>query len=201
MPSKPRSFAPGFFYHIYNRGSQKMTLFHTSVDYERFLLKAREYKAKYPLDVIAYCLMPNHFHFLIRPVLPDLKGQEDRPLRSDPTVSSFFQQLQNAYARYFSIKYGFSGRVFQGTYKSKLIDNDAYMLQVAAYIHDNPVKNGHVTSPEIWPYSSYIDLIGIRKDDLTTNDPNITSLDHKAIYNEFAKSRNVQDLKGLSFDP
>jgi REP element-mobilizing transposase RayT len=199
MASKPRLFAPNTIHHIYNRGSQKMTLFSHPKDYSRFLLKIQEYKERYPVEILAYCLMPNHFHFLIREPDDDPKGPS-RPLGSN--IADFLHILQTAYAKYFqAIHPDFSGRVFQGTYKSKLVEKDPYFLQLFAYIHDNPVRKGLVQKPESWPYSSYLGLIGVRRDDMITYDPDIMEISHQQIYEQFASSRknHLEQLSSFLF--
>lgn len=87
--------------------------------------------------------------------------------------------------------------MFQGTFKSKLGDNDTYYLQIMAYIHDNPVRKKIVKQPQEWPYSSYLDLIGIRSDEITSHEhEQFSDLSHREIYGAFAKNRE-QEVKNL----
>ncbi len=127
MASPPRFFENGSFYHIYNRGNRKQQIFLSDRDYERFLDKTLEYKKKYGITIVAFCLMPNHFHFLVKQV-------------SNSLISKFFSDLCNSYARHFNTKYETVGSLYQGRFKSKLVDRDEYLVHVSRYIHLNPVE-------------------------------------------------------------
>lgn len=129
MPTRKVLFQRDNFYHIFSRGNRKETIFFKDPDYQRFLSKTQEYKDKYGFDLVAYCLMPNHFHFLIK------------QLTEIPT-SQFVGTLLNSYARYASIKYELPlGHVFQGRFGAKLLDSSPSLLQVSRYIHLNPIKD------------------------------------------------------------
>lgn len=140
-------FAPGEYYHIYNRGTNKMRIFHDFKDYDRFqklLFTANgSKKVKFSdispgltwtfdrketlVEMGAYCLMPNHFHILIR-------------AKTDKGVSTFMQKLLTSYSMYFNIKYQRTGRLFEGTFKAKHVKNDNNLKYLFAYIHLNPIK-------------------------------------------------------------
>ncbi|PJE57966.1 MAG: transposase [Candidatus Portnoybacteria bacterium CG10_big_fil_rev_8_21_14_0_10_36_7] len=126
MAYPPRLFENGSFYHIYNRGNRKQQIFLSSRDYERFLGKIIEYKKKINVNIIAFCLMPNHFHFLIQQL-------------SINAISKFFSDLCNSYSKYFNTKYETVGSLYQGRFKAKLIDSDEYLIHVSRYIHLNPI--------------------------------------------------------------
>ena len=161
MPTKHRFLMPGTVHHVYNRGSQKMRLFRDVHDYARFLNKIIEFQERLPVEILAYCIMPNHFHFVFREPDDDLKSvlrEQEGPAKS--VTAHFLHLLQNAYAKYFGAKYGFTGRVFQGTYKNKHVTDDGYYDTVVAYIHDNPVRKKLADRPEEWGYSSYAQLCG-----------------------------------------
>lgn len=127
MATPPRYFQKGFYYHVYNRGNRKQNIFLSPKDYERFLKRAKEYKDEFEINVLGYCLMPNHFHFLLR-------QDEDIPL------TAFMLRLGTSYAKYFNIKYEQVGSLFQGRFKAKLVETDAYLLQLSRYIHRNPIE-------------------------------------------------------------
>lgn len=176
MVTIPRFFDQNLYYHIYNRGVEKRKIFQTERDYQRFFDtlfyythdqkipyadfqkltedKKKAYFAANPRDlktqrvhIITYCLMPNHFHFL-------LKGS-----RHDG-VTSFISDISNSHTRYFNLKHERVGRLFQGTFKSKEIASEESLLQVSRYIHLNPVLSGLVGTPEDYSYSSYKAWIG-----------------------------------------
>ena len=189
MASKPRFIDPNTIHHVYNRGSQKMSLFRSTSDYHRFLSRATEYLDKHAIEIIAYCLMPNHFHFLVREL--DLGG----PIPLGSSIAGYFHRLLTSYAKYFSHKHpDYTGGVFQGKYKNKIVQSDNYFFQLIGYIHDNPVKSGLVERPEQWPYSSYRGLIKLHYDPLITHSPFWKYLKHRQIYADFRRHQFDLDL-------
>lgn len=128
-------------YHIYNRGVSKRTLFKVDEDYKFFLYKLAYFKQKYAIDMISYCLMPNHFHLLLSTQI------------NKKNISNFMKSLQLSYARYFNRNNGHLGHVFQSSYKNKVIDTQTALARVIQYIAENPVKKKLVAKPEQWPYS------------------------------------------------
>jgi REP element-mobilizing transposase RayT len=126
MATPPRLFEDGGYYHIYNRGNKKQQIFLQDRDYERFLEKVVEYRKKYSVKILAYCLMPNHFHFLIQQL-------------SQNTITKFLGDLSNSHSRYFNVKYETVGSLYQGRFKAKKVDKDEYLIHLSRYIHLNPV--------------------------------------------------------------
>ena len=144
-------FAPGEYYHLYNRGVDKRDIFLSHVDYARFvtllyacnatcavdldeqgksisaLVENKIERGEPLLDICAYVLMPNHFHIMAR---------ETR----EKGISKFMQKLGVAYTSYFNKKYNRSGSLFQGTFKARHASEDPYCSYIASYIHLNPVK-------------------------------------------------------------
>lgn len=127
MPERKVKFFAGGFYHVFDRGNNKEPIFFEERDYERFLEKAAEYKETYPLDIFAYCLLTNHFHFLVHQT-------------GELPISRFFGTLLNSHAHYMGKKHGTIGHVFQGRFKASLIAEEASLFQVSRYIHLNPIK-------------------------------------------------------------
>jgi REP element-mobilizing transposase RayT len=141
------NFAEGEYFHIYNRGSDKRDVFTNHYDYlrfieslylfnsvERIVFRLVPKKQRFSIergetlvDIGAYCLMPNHFHLLIR-------------AKSDNGTSVFMQKLQTAYTMYFNKKYERNGVLFQGPFKAEHADRDEYLKYLFSYIHLNPVK-------------------------------------------------------------
>lgn len=134
------NFFQGGFYHIFNRGIRKQNLFNGDKDYQRYLDRLKEYKEKHNISLLAYCLMPNHVHLLIRQNGP-------KP------ASQFIQRLHTAYSMYFNKKYALVGHPFQGRFKAKLVDKDEYLMHLSRYIHLNPKKL--VTKLPSYKWSSY----------------------------------------------
>jgi putative transposase len=147
MSIRKTSFEVNEFYHIYNRGNSKQKIFNNKEDYERFLKLLflsngdNNFKIHFIKDDIiydfnrgeklvnigAYCLMPNHFHILIKQI-------------SDNGVSRFMQKLTTAYVMYYNEKYKRTGSLFEGKFKSEHIGNDRYLKYIFSYIHLNPIK-------------------------------------------------------------
>jgi putative transposase len=128
MPARQVFFAADNFYHIYNRGSEKRSIFQDHRDYRKFLDRSKENGKKYAIDILCYCLMPNHFHFLLRQT-------------TNTPITVFMNALQLGHAKYFNTKYTRVGPLFQGRFKAKLIESESYLLQLSAYIHKNPVAS------------------------------------------------------------
>ena len=141
---------PGGYFHVYNRGNRKQDIFLEDVDYIGYLARLREYKDKRKISIICYCLMPNHFHLLLR---------QD----SEIPIFSFLQSLHTSYSMYFNNKYDKVGHLFQGAFKQKEIDKDEYLLHLSSYIHLNPLSAGLVSKLEDYQWSSYPDYIGARE--------------------------------------
>ncbi|MFA6217665.1 MAG: transposase [Candidatus Omnitrophota bacterium] len=142
MPYRNHKFAKDNYYHVFLRGNERRTIFQEIGDYERFLRKLKEYKSKHEISVICYCLMPNHFHLLLKQ-------------NTEESVSAFMHRLMISYVMYFNARYERRGFLFEGRFKSKLITNDAYLLQLSRYIHLNPLNNLKSIPLEQYYWSSY----------------------------------------------
>lgn len=150
MAMRAVPFVKDAYYHIYNRGSEKRTLFLVASDYEKFLLRLKENAAKMDIKIVAFCLMPNHYHLLL---------QQGGTI----SIATMMQAIQISYAKYFNAKYTRVGPLFQGRFKAKLIDSDSYLLEASAYIHRNPIGilkqkyNMDLAKAMLhsYPYSSY----------------------------------------------
>ncbi len=172
--------APDEFYHVYNRGVEKRKVFLSRTDYDRFVAllylanqtepadlkyqgksfsEITENRAGEPLvAIVAYCMMPNHFHLLLREVI-------------DGGVARFMQKLTTGYTMYFNKRNERRGALFEGTYKAKHAEEDRYLRYLISYIHLNPVKlldrewktngirdrDGAERFLEKYEYSSYLD--------------------------------------------
>lgn len=138
---------PNQFYHVLNRGNEKKPIFFEAENYLYFLKQPGKYLRLSDTILIAYCLMPNHFHLLIREI-------------KENSLAKCLHALQTSYAKAVNKKYGRSGHLFQDTYQKIVIEDDAYLVYLSRYIHLNPVMAGLVSLPEEWEYSSYRDYIG-----------------------------------------
>lgn len=151
MPRRNQIFIPNGYYHIYNRGHNKQSIFLTSKDYSRYLTRLEEYLKKHPVSLMCYCLMPNHIHLIIRQ-------------NNEESVERFIHRLHTSYTMYFNKKYDRVGSVFQGRFKAKLIETDEYLLHVSRYVHQNPLEIIHAQGPasklDNYPWSSYSQYTG-----------------------------------------
>ena len=146
---KRPTYTIGSYYHLYNRGRSRLSIFHDSRDYLDVLEKLKSIGRKYSLAIIVYCLLPNHYHFLIR---------QD----GVPRASLLPQRIFNSYSKIYNKKYRHSGTIFEGSAKARLVAGDAYLLHLCRYIHANPVLHGLVPGLDDWPYSNYHEWIETR---------------------------------------
>src|SRR5689334_1251745 len=165
---------PHRVYHIYNRGNNRNRLFYQAENYPYFLEKIRKYIAPNG-DLLAYTLLPNHFHFLVHAneetILPyDQFASEKFTLQANPLVqmsrfSHGLQVLLSSYARAMNKRNKRTGSLFTQNTHSKMTSSEAHLLDYTLwcfiYIHNNPVKAGLVQTPDQWPYSSYREYMGL----------------------------------------
>ena len=168
MPARNtiKEYGEDYYYHVYNRGANKQTIFHDDADYKYFLhlLKrhlstnptldklGREYRhLRTHVDLISYCLMPNHFHLLLYN-------------RQREGMELLMRSITTAYSMYYNRKYDHSGRLFQGAYKASLIESEPYLQHISRYIHRNPKDY------EQYPYSSFTPLVNQHSIEWLSND-------------------------------
>jgi putative transposase len=151
MPS-PEPLRPGQYYHIYNRGINGEPLFRQERNYRHFLKLWAKY-IEPVAETYVYCLLNNHFHFLVR-----TREIETGPMVEIGPVLHISRQFNNlfiAYAKAFNKAYDRTGGLFESPFKRRWVDNDRYFTALVAYIHRNPQKHGFVDDFRDWPYSSY----------------------------------------------
>ncbi|HNX00691.1 MAG TPA: transposase [Candidatus Cloacimonadota bacterium] len=175
MRIKATNFEAGKYYHIYNHAVLSNLLFHNYDDYNKFIQIMNGRYSKADFSLLAYCLMPNHFHFL-------MQQKEEAPLYV------FFNKLCHEYSIYYNKKYMNKGTIFRSKLQHIEVQNEAYLGYLCAYIHLNPVKAGIVNAPHEWMYSNFSALTG-HSDDSITDTKQISQMffEHK-IYEEFVKS-------------
>jgi len=149
--SGPIPLQHGQFYHIYNRGNNRQNIFGKERNY-RYFLRLYAKHIEPAAETYTYCLLPNHFHFLVR--IRDLTGLK-KPSQS-------FSNLFNAYARAFNKAYDRTGSLFQRPFGRISVTSDAYFTWLIAYIHRNPQKHGLVADFCAWTYSSYHALLSTK---------------------------------------
>jgi putative transposase len=138
----------GKFYHIYNRGINSAPIFFEKSNYEYFL-KLYENHVDPIAETYAWCLMKNHFHFLVRIKEKDLAGTEKLPHQC-------FSNLFNAYAKAVNKKYNRHSSLFQRAFKRKLVEDEVYLKRLILYIHNNPVHHRVCEDAISYPWSSYV---------------------------------------------
>jgi len=147
MPRTARASAGGYCYHILNRGNGRAAVFHKDEDYRAFVRLIAEACRRRPMRVLAYCLMPNHFHLTLWPF-------------GDGDLSTWMQWLLTAHVRRHHRHYHSSGHVWQGRFKAFPIQEDAHLLSVLRYIERNPLRAGLVARAEDWEWSSLRSSVG-----------------------------------------
>jgi len=146
MPRKPRIHFPGAVYHVILRGNSRQDIFFDAGDRTRLFLLLQESTERFAYRVHAFCLMTTHIHLAIQ-------------VGTVP-LSRIMQNIGFRYTQFINRKYQRSGHLFQGRYKSLLIDADSYLLELIRYIHLNPVRAGIVQCPEEYPWSSHSIYLG-----------------------------------------
>ncbi|MBI2338674.1 transposase [Candidatus Daviesbacteria bacterium] len=170
MPHRIIPFAIGEYYHLYNRGLEKQNLFTSNREFSRFIEAIFYYQIQNPkpkfsmrngpkmfpvdeskkiVDILCYCLMPNHFHLLVRQIQ---KGG----------ISEFMRKLSESTTKYRNIKYNRQGPLFQGAFKAVHIETDEQLIHVSRYIHLNPLVAFIVKDLKFYPWSSYLEYIALR---------------------------------------
>ena len=205
--------APGEHYHVCNRGVNKGIIFHDNGDYNRFLFlilyfqspinfpqvgrsvdefvkhsvldNAGEIIEKRTVELVAFCIMPNHFHLIIKSL-------------DDESISAYMHRVLNAYAKYYNTKYKKSGHVFQGPYRAVHIIDDRQLLHTSAYVHRNPREISRwFKNEDKYQWSSYQDFIGENRfDSLLMPDIVVGQFRNKAEYYEFVKTSPAKLIEG-----
>ncbi len=156
MARKKRVWYPGAIYHLMGRGNRHQKIYGDEEDFQVFISLIKAVMVKYPFDIHSFCLMTNHYHFLL-----ETKVDE---------VWKIMKYLVQNYTQYYNCKYRCDGHLFQGRYRSCLVEDDAYFLHTSRYIHLNPVKANMVAHPEDYKWSSYQTLIGMKDLSFVTRD-------------------------------
>lgn len=206
----------GNIYHVFNRGVNKAEIFFEEDDYRQFLNAAIHYKNKNSkfsyqkriflgshdpvslqpevgkVEVMAYCLMPNHFHLLVRQLIDD-------------GLTSYFRHLANSYSHYINVKYKRSGPLFAGRFKSVHVESDEQLLHLSRYIHLNPVVSGVASDLNEYQWSSYENYAGDYKDLFVSPDTILSSFKSKEDYKQFVQdqesyAKELEKIKHLTQD-
>ena len=188
MARQPRLVLPDQPHHVLQRGNDNQPIFRDDDDHRRFLEFLRESAKFYRVAIHAYVLMPNHVHLLATPTDED-------------GLAAMMQKVGRLYVPWFNNKYGRSGTLFQGRFRTSVIDADAYFLACVRYIELNPQRNQLAFDPLEYPWSSYAHHAGVRPDPLITDHAKYwalgnTPFQREAAYIELAQ----QGMSGQELD-
>lgn len=182
------TYVPGHYYHIYNRGVNRQPIFFARHNWGFFIQRLREYFTDETAIIIAYCLMPNHFHLLIRVLCEDFGKTVMQPFSTSYTKAINKEQYR-------------VGSLFQGRYKGKHVDKEGYLLHLSRYIHLNPVEAKLVKHPADWHFSSYRDFVGLREGSLPQPDIILAQFASRVEYATYVETEDdYRGIKHLLFD-
>ena len=197
MPRRPIPLVAGTYYHIFNRGNNRQTIFFERENYMFFLDRIREYLLELIPDadssedgqiaattIVSYCLMPNHFHLLVCP--------------HDSDLSNRMQRLSISYTKAINKRYQRVGALFQGPFQAIPVQTEEYLLHLSRYLHLNPVFAGLVHRAEDWPFSSYRDYLGLRQGTLVRPEVVLSQFPSRRAYQEFVEAYRPVDGKRIS---
>lgn len=213
MAKRTIFFTNNEYYHIFNRGVARMPVFNISRDYVRFLETVQFYEyssqnLRYShrnqkkiskliseikvVEIISYCLMPNHFHLLLRQI-------------EDNGINQFMRKLTNSFVKYFNIKNDRVGPLFQGNFKAVRIETIEQLIHVSRYIHLNPVVSNLVIKPEDYKWSSYKEFLGLSSSDLCSKGIIFEQFGKKLTYQKFVEdhinyAKKLEEIKHLTLD-
>ena len=176
MPRRSKELSANRFYHLYNRGNNKEPIFFEKENYLFFLDKFSKTISSGSALVHAFCLMPNHYHFLIE-------------LIREAEFQKQFGGFLISYVKSFNQMYQRVGHLFQGRFQAKPVDSDEYLIHLSRYIHLNPVFAELVKKGEEWEFSSYRDFVS--KDEIwkfVSRDLILSNFGNKTAYREFVES-------------
>jgi len=212
MPSRVHPLVNGEYYHIYNRGVDKMDIFKNSYDFKRFIKTMLYYQIAGPkprfslfapttnlldeskknVEIICFCLMPNHFHFLLKQLV-------------DKGITEFISKLSNSYTKYFNIKKGRVGYLFQGEFKSVLVGTNEQLLHLSRYVHLNPLVSDLTKNLNEYTWSSYPEYLGLTSQKNCTKEIILDQFKSKEYYKNFtldqeSYGRDLEIIKHQLFD-
>lgn len=213
MPYRSTPFVSENLYHTFNRGVEKRVIFSSERDYERFIQTLYYYQFSGPkprfsiytrfknknfdhnpkiVEIVCYCLMPNHFHLLLKQI-------------KDGGIQEFLQKAINSYTKYYNTKYKRVGHLFQGVFKAVLIETDLQLIHLSRYIHLNPFVSNLVENLEYYPYSSYRHFVGSFNDRLSEAEIVLGQFKSNDDYKEFVighsdYARELEQLKHSLID-
>jgi putative transposase len=138
---------PGAIYHVTARGDRRESIFVDDADRSALLAIVEQGLARFDAQMLVYCLMGNHYHFVLH-----TRGAN---------LSLLMRHINGVYSQRYNRRHGLVGHLLQGRFKAVLVDRDAYLLEVCRYVELNPVRAGLTDAPADWPWSSYRSHVGL----------------------------------------
>ena len=178
MARLPRLTVPGYPHHVIQRGNNRQAIFSSTADYQMLLVLLDENARKFSVALHAYVLMTNHFHLLATPSTQD-------------GLPQMMQAVGRRYVRYFNDRQGRSGTLWEGRYRSTLIETERYLLACMVYIDLNPVRAGLARDAGDYPWSSHGHYAGLRSDKMLTPHPLFWALGNTPFSREAAYAELV----------
>ena len=170
MPQRKTPLKSDNFYHIYNRGNNRQNIFFERDNYIYFLKLIKLHLINH-VDILAYCLMPNHYHFLL--------------YLKDENLSDAMKSLSVAYTKAINKRFNRSGVLFQGRFQNIHVAETEHLVNLVRYIHLNPIKARIVNKIEEWEFSSYLEYAGLRPGKLPAMDYIKMEIDNETEYRKF----------------
>lgn len=187
MPRREIKFYPGDTYHLYNRGNNRENIILERENYGYLLRLVRRHLLPI-MDILAYCIMPNHYHLLVQ-----MKAANGSPVQISEVsktseisrqVSNAMMRFSVAYTKAINKRYGRVGALFQGPYQAKPVPPKR-LLDLSCYLHHNPVAAGLVADAADWPFSSAREVLGERNGTLPTLGPVLAHLPPGTTYRAY----------------
>lgn len=216
------TFVNDHIYHVFNRGIERRSIFtnqrefrraqglikfyrhkKTPIRFSRFIKLAEDvrnnllktlYKSERLVDILAYCLMPNHFHFM-------LKQNADRG------ISTFISNFTNAYTKYFNTKNQRSGPLLEGVFKAVLVETDEQLIHLSRYIHLNPIASSIIEADKLdyYAWSSYPEYLSLSNNEICQKSPVLEMFKSVKEYREFVNNqieyaKKLETIKHLTLE-
>ena len=179
MARLPRLSIAGYAHHVIQRGNNRQPIFLSNSDRQTMLDLLEEHAKALGIAVHSYVLMDNHIHLLVTP-------------GTNEALPSFMQAVGRRYVRYFNGRTQRTGTLWEGRYKSTIVQSEAYLLTCMAYLDLNPVRAGMVAQAEDFPWSSYGHYAGLRSDKLITPHPVAWEIGNTPFAREAAYAKLIQ---------
>jgi REP element-mobilizing transposase RayT len=198
MPRRDVELVAGKYYHFYNRGNNRGRIFFEQENDFFFLRRLRQHLLP-ALDVVAYCLMPTHYHLVVQIRIPE---QTSEVLVTSEVaaagVSTAMMRFSVSYTKAMNKRYDRVGSLFQGAFQAKRVDSTDYLIRLSRYIHLNPVLAGYTAAPEEWEFSSYPEYLGLRDGTLPMSEVVLAHFASREAYQAFVEDYTPEEQERIA---